>query len=97
MQMFEQSADQNVLYTNTTVAYTAAVQTLNFAWPARHIIINNSGTSTLAFTLDGSTPALATSANFPGGAIISMDGLPASRTLKYIASAASGSINVFAW
>jgi hypothetical protein len=95
MQLFEQGADGNVTWTNKAITVGASVVTQAMG-NARHIVLYNSGSTNIYFTLDGTTP---TSSNFllAATASISMDGLPATANLKLLSSAAGGSVSVLGW
>lgn len=96
MQLFEQGADGNVTWTNTTITVGTSVVTQSMG-NARHIaVLNNNSSNTLYFTLDGSTPA-SSSFNLPPSNSISLSGLPAIATLKLLSSGAGSSVSILGW
>jgi hypothetical protein len=96
MQLFEMGADGNGSFTSTNTTLTTSVQTATLAYPSRHIMLNCIGSSTVYFTLDGSTPT-SSSFNLSGGQLLPLVGLPAITSVKFLGSAASGSLSILAW
>lgn len=97
MQLFEQGADNNVIWTNQESSIGTGVTTVNMN-NARHIIVyNRHASNTVSFTLDGVTPVVGTTFTIAAGASVSMDGLPAISSLKLIASGASTNVSILGW
>jgi len=97
MQLFESGADGNVTWISKKGTVGTSPVVTETMSNARHIVLYNiHASNTIYFTLDGTTPT-SSSFNLLAGASISMDGLPATASLKLLGSGSGTTYSLLGW